>query len=106
MTTQILTLHNLVDPDDPQGRTFKEVNMAKEHSYSIGTLVELEDGVRLWIVQLRRDCDGTPLYELSSEKDDTKEEKPGFRNRSWVGGFPEYSLKVIERKEVNATRRI
>jgi len=95
----ILTLHNLVDPDDSQGRTYKEVNMAKEHSYPIGTLVELEDGVRLWVVFHTRDCDGTPLYELSIKKNDTKEENPGFRNHSWSGGYPEESLKPIKHRK-------
>jgi len=74
----IIILHDCVDPDDKQGRTYKEVNMAKQHSYPIGTLVELEDGVRLWIVYHARDCDGTPLYELSYKKDDIVKQPPAL----------------------------
>ena len=91
----IINIADIKDPNDPQGRSYREVNNAKEHNIPIGVLVELEDGVRLWVVQHGRDCDGTPLYELSADKDDTTPERVGFRNRGWTGGYSEDSLKVI-----------
>ena len=36
----------------------------KPHKYQVGSLVELENGVRMFIHALRWDCDGTPLYNF------------------------------------------
>ncbi len=55
---------DLKDPNDNQGRSYREVNNATKHSFNIGDLVELETGERLFICKLTRDCDGTPLYNL------------------------------------------
>ena len=88
-------IHDLKCPGDPQGRTYAEINLEKKHNIEIGTLVELESGVRLFVVSHNRDCDETPLYYLSMEKNDTEEEQKGFINRKWTGGYPEESLEVI-----------
>lgn len=88
-------LADFVDPDDPQGRTYRQVNAEKKHQIPIGTLVELDDGVRMWVVAHTRDCDNTPLYNLSPVKDDIEVERVGFRNSSWHGGYSEDSLKPI-----------
>lgn len=65
----LIVIHNLVDPNDKLGRTYKEVNLAKEHHFRLNSLVELtsktDKGVRLVIARYARDCDGTPLYDLS-----------------------------------------
>jgi len=66
------------------GRTVKEHNLDLKHQIPLGTLVEVlpsdypdeEDdphtsittGTRIFIVGHGRDCDGTPLYHLSSNK--------------------------------------
>lgn len=99
----IFNLADCVDPDDPQGRTIWEVNRAKPHVIPIGALVEVgnseypdpSDGVRLWVVHHGRDCDGTPLYYLCADRDDTEQRNPHFFNQKWVGGYSEDSLKVI-----------
>ncbi len=57
---------DLQDPNDPKGRT---INNAKEHKYSVGELVELENKARLFVTRLSRDCDGTPLYMLGCKLD-------------------------------------
>jgi hypothetical protein len=93
--TTVIMLADCKDPDDTLGRTYREVNAAKQHAIAVGTLVELEDGVRMWVVAQGRDCDQTPLYELSPDKDDTTVERQGFRNRSWHGGYPDYALTPI-----------
>lgn len=92
-------VHDLVDPDDKQGRTFKQINSEKKHNIPLGALVEIDcpeqprnHGVRLFVVNLGRDCDQTPLYWLSGEKDF---EDRGLFNK-WYGGWPEESLKVIK----------
>ena len=56
-------LHQLIEPN---GKTIKGNNLAREHAIAIGQLVEVRDtGVRLYVVRHDRDCDGTPLYSLS-----------------------------------------
>lgn len=96
MNIKVINVADLRDPNDSDGRTYREVNLSLEHSIPIGSLVELEDGVRLWVVYHSRDCDGEPLYELCPNKDDTIKERDGFRNMKWVGGFGEEDLTVIK----------
>lgn len=104
----VCVIHNLKDPSDPQGRTYKQINLEKQHRIPLGTLVELltEDGweeddrpyrkgVRLYVVAHHRDCDGTPLYAMSADRCDTEELRPGFANPGWVHGWDEAGLKVI-----------
>ena len=100
-----MNMNNVADLKDPKsdsGRTYREVNSAKKHSIPVGALVEIipwdEDsrkqygGVRLYVVNHARDCDGTPLYTLNhnSEKRPT-----GFDVYSCTGGYSEDSVKVI-----------
>jgi len=80
---------DLVDPEDPEGRTFREINNATDHSFEVGTLVEIRNGVRLFIVQQTRDCDGTPLYCLSADPEDTEQMREGFANHNWLNGYGE-----------------
>jgi len=78
-------ISDLIDPDDKQCRTYREVNNSTKHTISIGSLVELEHGVRMLVVKQGRDCDGTPLYSLSA-----------FLNSCQsFNGYDEDSLKVI-----------
>ena len=63
--------------------------------YDVGSLVELDDGVRLYVVYHGYDCDGTPLYYLSYDRNDTVKERKHFKNSSWAGGFAEKYLKLI-----------
>ena len=100
----LLMVHNLIDPTDPQGRTYKEVQLATSHSIPIGTLVEAKwdvwygDGAcckfhgRLWVVNHTRDCDGTPLYDLSQWKSNTVARYTGQVHRT----FSEDQLTPVE----------
>lgn len=88
MSITIVNVADLVDPDDPQGRTYRQVNAAKTHGIALGALVELESGARLFVVLLGRDCDQTPLYWLAMEPDEADKSR-------WDGGYPEESLAVI-----------
>ena len=51
------------------GKTYRQTNEDKIHTVTLGSLVELETGVRLFIVEHVRDFDGTPLYNLCHDKD-------------------------------------
>ena len=70
-----MKLVNVADIVEENGKTIKENNMQKQHSIAIGTLVEVnidyleEHGIRLFVCSHDRDCDGTPLYTLSFDKE-------------------------------------
>jgi len=72
---------DLIDPNDKNGRTYREVNNATNHGIKIGQLVELECGSRLFVLMHKRDCDGTPLYVIGLKESNIIE-----------GGYPEESL--------------
>lgn len=81
---------DLVDPDDPQGRTYRQINAAMRHGIPLGSLVEDEDsGIRLFVVLQGRDCDQTPLYWLAADPDEPREDG------KWQGGYPEHGLRVV-----------
>lgn len=74
-----MRLVNIADLKNPEtGKTYREENNTKNHSIPLGTLVEVafddgnltspKKGLRLFVVEHYRDCDGTPLYSLSFDK--------------------------------------
>lgn len=71
-------IHDLQDFNDPQGRTHREVNLAKTHKFKVGDLVEIPGGVRVYIHEHRRDCDGTPLYVLAISTDTYNPQNAGL----------------------------
>ncbi len=101
----VMNLADMVDPNDPQGRTYCQRNAARVHAIPVGVLVEVRsldpeepdesDGVRLWVVQQCRDCDGSLLYCLSHDRDDMVQEREGFANRHWLNGMPEDWLTAV-----------
>jgi hypothetical protein len=84
---QFINIADLKDPDDPQGRSYREVNREKPHRIPIGALVELKSGARAFVVKHTRDCDQTPLYSLAIDPDDCQ--------FSMDHGYDEKSLKQI-----------
>jgi len=94
--------HSVSQIVEGNGLPVYENNQKKTHSIAVGTLVEVKydnffgDGAcevvhaRLWVVSHGRDCDGTPLYCLSS-KNPNKRIIDG-----WRGGFREEDLTVTE----------
>jgi hypothetical protein len=83
---QIINIADLKDPNDPQGRSYREINITKQHSIPIGALVEIKTGERLFVTKHTRDCDQTPLYSLGVKGSDCW---------SWNHGYPESRLKQI-----------
>lgn len=77
------------------GKTYRQINMEKQHAIPVGTLIELDTGVRLFVVHQYRDCDGEPLYCLSVDKDDTIQHDPSFFNHRWLSGYQEDCLEVV-----------
>jgi len=90
-----MMIHDLVDPNDPEGRTYKQVNADRQHAIPIGALVEHDSsGVRLFVVAHTRDCDMTPLYSLSVHHPrDEDEYQKGHRREH---GYSEDHLVVVK----------
>lgn len=68
---EMVVLHDIVGED---GKTIRERNLELQHDIPLNTLVECVDseepdspGIRAYVVEHTRDCDGTPLYNLSLE---------------------------------------
>jgi len=91
-------IHDLIDPYDPQGRTYKQVNADKQHAIPIGALVEIDFGVRLFVVKHNRDCDMTPLYSLSPycPGEDAWHARSLGNLHKHFGGYSEERLTVID----------
>lgn len=84
----VIFVADMVDPADPNGRTYREVNAATAHRIPLGALVEVDSsGVRMFVVQVGRDCDGSPLYWLAATYDEPES--------SWYGGVGEPSLSLV-----------
>lgn len=59
----IRLVHDIVEAN---GKTIRENNLEKIHNIPIGALVECTTtGIRAFVAQHMRDCDGTPLYSLT-----------------------------------------
>ena len=84
-----INIADLMDPNDSQGRSYREVNTDKEHNIPLGTLVELENGARAFVVKHTRDCDMTPLYSLAINPD------PEECKFSMSHGYDKEALKPI-----------
>lgn len=96
---KIVNIADLKDPDDPQGRSYRQVNNTRKHLFEIGQLIELEDGIRLYVAKQTRDCDGTPLYCLTPKKGDYAVEQYGFANNNWINGIDEGSMCIVTTPE-------
>lgn len=76
--TKAIFVGDLVEDN---GMTVKQNNMQLKHKIPLGALVEISydsqyeepkdntNGLRLFVVEHARDCDGTPLYGLSFYRD-------------------------------------
>ena len=89
---EFINIADLKDPNDPQGRTYRQVNNATPHKFGVGVLVELDSGVRLFTAKLTRDCDGTPLYSLTHQ---TRDDDYPLNELYWVHGFSEDGMKAV-----------
>lgn len=102
--TQFVMLSDIVEQN---GKTVKENNLSKQHLIPIGSLVELSnkdypdeaprDGLRLFVVHHSRDCDGTPLYDLSAKADAQQEYEKYDELRSQSTGqeWAIYNLQYV-----------
>jgi len=97
--TTFMNIADLVDPDDTQGRTYRQVNAKKTHAIPVGALVEIQYGVRLFVIAHNRDCDMTPLYALSPycpDEDAWRAKSLGFYYGKRLSGYSEDALTVID----------
>lgn len=92
----LINLADCKDPDDPQGRSYRQINSEKVHSIPIGSLVEdVDTDIRLFVVYHARDCDQTPLYCLAMDPENTVKLRECFYNDDWINGYPEHALRLI-----------
>ena len=45
-----MSIHKIHDFVEANGKTIRDNNLDKQHSFDIGTLVEIADGVRMFVV--------------------------------------------------------
>lgn len=106
----IMEFVNIADLKNPEtGKTYRQENNEKTHNIPLGALVEVDfndeycetpkKGLRLFVVRYDRDCDGTPLYSLSFNKDWKEEPSqymPKIAFRMQIdSGYSEDCLKVV-----------
>ncbi len=97
-----MTITNVANLVESNGKTWRQNNLAIDHTIPLGTLVEVDldysdhHGIRLFVVMHTRDCDGSPMYALgsSSNPDDSKY-YPQWIRRYVDDGFSDECLKVI-----------
>lgn len=87
-----INIADLVNPDT--GKTYRQENAELTHKIPIGSLVELETGVRLFVVDHYRDCDMTPLYCLCAEMKNGYTDE-FYAKMKWHCGYPEESLRRV-----------
>ena len=90
-------VHDIVESN---GKTIKENNLKLEHSVELGKLIEIitwdeeskenYGGIRLFVTNHTRDCDGTPLYTLGSRRNLVTS------NLGSEYGFTREMLKVLD----------
>tara|TARA_R110002020_G_scaffold69395_3_gene180615 strand:- start:32 stop:349 length:318 start_codon:yes stop_codon:yes gene_type:complete len=83
---------NIADFDSGNGKTYRQMNNEKTHSFGLGVLVELDNGVRLFVAKHTRDCDGTLLYSLTPEYNEDTEY---LKTIKWTHGYCEYGMKAV-----------
>ena len=92
---------------EPNGKTVKQNNLEQGHKIPLKTLVEVNipysdhHGIRMFVCDHTRDCDGTPLYALatSNELDNLayiKETNPLLYRYMITDGFSDECLKIVE----------
>lgn len=105
---------NVKDIVEKNGKTIHENNLEKKHSIPIDSLVEVyylkwfdshacqKVIARLWVIDHQRDCDGTPLYLLSSVKKEALDAiRHAFEHAEGViitGGHGEESLTLVQKE--------
>lgn len=102
-----MTIINIADlpcPPDPQGRTYRQINVEKVHRIPLGALVEIpvDGGIRAFVVAHNRDCDQTPHYAISLRREDVGRSSTEcgawsehLKAPHWESGYREDMLTVI-----------
>lgn len=101
----------LGDIVEANGKTIRENNREIPHNIPVGTLCDVKYDrwhgggacekvhARLWVVEHRRDCDGSVLYALSPKRREDWFPVPKIFEAAVFGiqgGFSEESLTVVE----------
>lgn len=90
-----INVADMVDSNDVEGRTFRQVNASKTHKIPVGTLVEVSDSKeRLYVKNHTRDCDQTPLYSIGMLLDQGFDRNV-YGYNTWNHGYTEDDLTVV-----------
>ena len=114
----IMSVNDIVEAN---GKSFKDNNLAIQHNIPLGSLVEIlpeqdenpnepnrHTGLRLFVVSLSRDCDGTPLYTLSFNKNsfiDYTKYRGEIDNKQWDHEDP-YAESILKWKYWSASAQL
>ena len=105
---------------EENGKTLKENNLAIKHDIPIGTLVEItyksdyeeenenKYGLRLFVVNHSRDCDGTPLYDMSFDQKAFKEfqeTETKIKNKDFENSMDEALIRWMHQRSGGAILR-
>lgn len=105
---ELINIADIINPET--GKSYRHENNEKKHNIELGRLVEInfddsysvdkKKGLRLFVVSHHRDCDGTPLYGLSFDRNWHElmfgEDFKVFARWAVDWGYSEGSLKIIE----------
>ena len=100
---------------EANGKTWKENNLELKHNIPIGALVEINwdggeyNGICLFVVEHARDCDGSPLYGLSFDKDaftDAQECERNIKNMKEHVSDYELPMRIEHHNRERAVARI
>lgn len=91
---------------DENGESQKDRNLKKNHNIELGALVELESGVRLFVVNHSRDCDGTPLYDLYMNLDIVDDVTEVLKNIQGINENIAVSKDSVEMVELQQAKRM
>ena len=90
----LIRLHDLMTEN---GKTVRENKLKLTHTIGLGSIVEEEGGLRLYVVMHVRDCDETPLNYLSHTMQDMHEGRDYSR---MTCGYRDKDLTVIKREDM------
>ncbi len=96
METIPICFADRVNPLDAEGRTYRQINLLEAHQCPVNSLVELENGARLFVVSQYRSGGGSPVYALSIEPTTSEI----FDWRDVISGWEERDITLVKEAKI------